>query len=253
MDRLRQLAGSVLFTFWMFFSVGFYALAILLVAPFSVSARFAITQSWIRMVLWTLRILCRIDYSVRGLENVPDGACIFLLKHSSAFETLAEIEIFGRQTWVLKRELLWVPIFGWALKLLDPIAINRGSGRSAVRQVLDQGRQALERGSNVMIFPEGTRVQHGETRRYGASGAALAAHTGRPIIPVAHNAGVFWPRRGLRKFPGTVEFVVGAPVFVGERDVREVNAEIQAWIEDQTGRMGGRELRGRQRPAGAQP
>lgn len=237
---MRQWLGSLVFTFWMFFSVAFFAIAILLIAPFPYRYRFAVADAWARLIMVSVRVLCRLDFVVHGREHVPEGPAIYLLKHSSAFETLAEIMIFPQQTWVLKRELKWVPIFGWALMLLKPIAINRGGGSSAVKQVISLGKQRLDEGINVMIFPEGTRVQHGETRRYGASGAALAASSGRPIIPVAHNAGAFWPRRGIRKHPGTVTFVIGEPIYVGERNIREVNAQVQAWIEDQVRRMPGR-------------
>ncbi len=149
--------------------------------------------------------------------------------------------IFPRQTWVLKRELEWIPIFGWALALLKPIAINRGGGRGAVKQVIRLGAERLDEGINVMIFPEGTRVKHGETRRYGVSGAALAAGAGKAVVPVAHNAGLFWPRRGIIKHPGTVTIVIGEPIMVGDRDPREVNREIQAWVEAEIERMPGRD------------
>ena len=228
---MRQWLGSLLFTFWMFFAVAFYAIAILVIAPFPNRYRFAVAAAYAQLVMTSVRVLCGLKFEVVGRENIPNDAAIFYLKHSSAFETLAEIVIFPQQTWVLKRELQWIPIFGWALRLLKPIAINRGGGRSAVKQVIRQGTERLDEGINVMIFPEGTRVRHGQTRKYGASGAALAAASGRPIVPVAHNAGLFWPRRGVRKHPGTVRFVIGEPVYVGDRDMREVNAEIQTWIE----------------------
>lgn len=233
--------GSLVFTFWMFFSVAFYALAIIIMGPFGYDRRFAIARAWASMIISSARLLCGIEFEVRGRENIPDEAAVYLLKHSSAYETLAEFLFVGQQTWVLKRELQWVPIFGWALKLLRPIAINRGGGRNAVKQVIAQGTAALQRGVNVMIFPEGTRVRHGQTRRYGMSGIALAAESERLIVPVAHNAGVFWPRRGVRKRPGTVRFVIGEPVVVGDRDYRVVANEVQAWIEAEIAKMPGRE------------
>lgn len=232
-----QWLGSFIFTFWMFFSVAFYAAAILLIAPAPYRYRFAIARNWAALMMGSARILCGLRYNVIGRDNIPDDTAVYLLKHSSAFETLAEIVIFPRQTWVLKRELKWIPLFGWALMLLRPIAINRGGGRSAVNQIIKQGKALMDDGVNVMIFPEGTRVKHGETRRYGMSGAALAAATGKPVIPVAHDAGHFWPRRGVRKRRGTVTVVIGKPIYVGDRDIREVNLEIQQWIEDQIRQM----------------
>ncbi len=243
MRNLRQLIGSLIFTFWMFFSVAFYAIAIILVAPFGYSARYRVAVGWANLMMRSLKTLCRVDYQVHGREHIPSQPAVYLIKHSSALETIAEIEIFSAQTWVLKRELQWVPIFGWALRMLKPIAINRSGRRNAVKQVIHQGQARLEEGINVMIFPEGTRVPHGETRRYGSGGAALAKAANVPLIPVAHNAGVFWARRGVRKFPGTVNFVVGEPIWVGDRDIREVNNQIQQWMESEISQMGGRELR----------
>ena len=243
MRWVLQWLGSVVFTFWMFFSVAIYATVLLFLAPFPYRYRYGIAIGWARLIMASLRLLCGLDYRVIGREHIPDEAAVYLLKHSSAMETLAEIAIFPQQTWVLKRELKWIPIFGWALSLLKPIAINRGGGRSAVKQVIGLGTERLEEGINVMIFPEGTRVRHGETRRYGVSGAALAAGSGRKIVPVAHNAGLFWPRRGVMKHRGTVTFVIGEPIVVGDRDPRVVNQEIQAWVEAEIEKMPGRASR----------
>ncbi|MFK8052365.1 MAG: lysophospholipid acyltransferase family protein [Woeseiaceae bacterium] len=233
MRAVLQWLGSLIFTFWMFFSVAFYALAILVMGPAPYRYRFAICRAWAALIMKSADVLCGITFEVRGKENLPEGTAIYMLKHSSAYETLAEIVMFPEQAWVLKRELQWVPIFGWALRLLRPIAINRSGGRNAVSQIIQQGDALLNDGVNVMIFPEGTRVRHGSTRRYGMSGAALAGATGKPMIPVAHDAGRYWPRRGIIKHPGVVTFVIGKPVFVGDRDIREVNAEMQQWVEQE--------------------
>jgi len=133
--------------------------------------------------------------------------------------------VFPRQVWVLKRELLWIPVVGWGIRQLHAIAIDRKSGHSAVAQVIEQGKQRLAEGDWIIIFPEGTRMPPGQTRRYGASGALLATETGRLIVPVAHNAGAYWPRRGLLKKPGTVRVVIGPPVAASGRDAREINQE----------------------------
>lgn len=243
--------GSAVFTLWMFASVAVYAIAILLIAWLPYRYRYRIAVAWARLIMASVRVLCGLDYRVIGRENIPEDTAVYLLKHSSTFETLAEIVIFPRQTWVLKHELKWIPIFGWALALLKPIAINRGGGRRAVKQVIGYGGERLDEGINVMIFPEGTRVRHGETRRYGVSGVALAAGAGRPVVPVAHNAGLFWPRRGIVKHPGTVTFVIGKPIVVGDRDLREVNREIQEWIEAEIEKMPGRGDETRARTASA--
>lgn len=145
--------------------------------------------------------------------------------------------VFPRQVWVLKRELLWIPVVGWGIRQLHAIAIDRKSGHSAVGQVVEQGKQRIAEGDWIIIFPEGTRMLPGQTRRYGVSGTLLAAETGRLIIPVAHNAGDFWPRRGLMKKPGTVRVVIGPPIPAGGRDVREINREVQEWIEATVARL----------------
>ncbi len=139
--------------------------------------------------------------------------------------------IFPRQVWVLKRELLWIPAVGQALRQMHAIAIDRKAGHTAVAQVIEQGKARLAEGDWVMIFPEGTRMPAGETRRYGVSGTLLASEAGKLIVPVAHNAGFYWPRRGLMKKPGTVQVIIGAPVAAAGREVRELNEEIQAWVE----------------------
>ncbi|RMF98150.1 MAG: 1-acyl-sn-glycerol-3-phosphate acyltransferase [Gammaproteobacteria bacterium] len=225
------LLRSLLFNTLMILSVLPYAVAVLLAAPFGGRATYRLVAGWVDLNVWFLRRICSLDYEVRGRENIPAEASVAMLKHSSAYETLVELQIFPRQTWVLKRELLWVPFFGWALATLQPIAIDRRAGGSAVQQVIDQGKRRLADGIWVMVFPEGTRMAPGETRRYGLSGTLLAQAAGRKLVPVAHDAGYYWPRRGLRKRPGTVRFVIGEPVDPAGRDPREVNEEIQAWVE----------------------
>jgi 1-acyl-sn-glycerol-3-phosphate acyltransferase len=144
---------------------------------------------------------------------------------------MAMMVLFPRQVWVLKRELVWIPVVGLGVLQMHAIAIDRKAGHSAVSQVIEQGKQRLDEGDWIMIFPEGTRMAAGETRRYGVSGTLLAQEAGKLLVPVAHNAGYYWPRRGLLKKPGTVRVVIGAPVSPAGRDVREVNEEIQAWVE----------------------
>lgn len=231
MTAPRQWIGSILFTVLLFVSVPIYGMLTLLTAPLPRRVTYAFVLAWVDGVLWSLSRLCGIDYVVEGREHLPKEPSIVLLKHSSAWETLAQLKILPRQTWVLKRELLWVPVLGWVLPLLKPIAINRKGGSSAVQQVLEQGQQRLRDGLWVCIFPEGTRVPVGQTRRYGLSGALLAQVTQRPIVPVAHNAGELWPRRGWLKRPGTVRVVIGPPLSTAGKDPRAINEEAQRWIE----------------------
>jgi 1-acyl-sn-glycerol-3-phosphate acyltransferase len=228
---MRQWLGSIAFTVLMFVSVPFYATVCILVRIFGHRASYAVAHNWCRLQFWLLRRLCRLDYSVEGLDRLPRMTSVVLMKHSSSWETIAQVLYLPPQTWVLKRELIWVPLFGWAVSCMRPIAINRKGGRAAVEQVMTQGRKRLDEGLWVVIYPEGTRVRAGETRRYGISGALLAEAAGRPIVPIAHDAGRYWPRRGLYKRRGTIRVVIGEPIATAGRDARELTAEVQAWIE----------------------
>ncbi|MCC5795613.1 MAG: 1-acyl-sn-glycerol-3-phosphate acyltransferase [Chromatiales bacterium] len=232
------LLRSLLFTGLMFASVVPWSFVVLAGRLGGEHRAYRLAQAWCAGIAGLARLLCGLEFRVEGAGNLPrDRAAVVLLKHSSAYETLVQLLLFPRQCWVLKRELTWIPLFGWALAMLRPIAINRGGGRRAVDQVLEQGRARLDEGTWVMIFPEGTRMPPGQTRRYGLSGALLAQRCNSLLIPVAHNAGDFWPRRGLRKRAGTVTFRIGAPVDPAGRDPREVNEEIQAWIEGQVAEL----------------
>ncbi len=175
---------------------------------------------------------CGLEVVVEGRENLPDTPSVLMIKHTSTLETYGHVPMFPRTAWVVKRELIWTPFVGWAIALvLNPIAINRGRGRSAVTQVIEQGKQRLADGTWVTIFPEGTRVAPGETRKYGISGAALAHEAGVPIVPVAHNAGDFWRRREFVKRPGTVRFVIGPPIDASTQPPKETSLIVQDWIE----------------------
>ncbi len=231
---MRQWVGSLLFTTWLFVSVAVYGLAVFIfVCPFGQRRVYAAARLWVRASLSLLAVCCRLTHQVKGLERLPAENTVILMKHSSAWETLAQFLLFPKQTWVVKRELMWAPVLGWVLYFLDPIAINRSAGRVAVEQVIEQGCQRLQQGLWVMIFPEGTRVPAGQTRRFGLSGALLALAAGRPVVPVAHNAGEFWPRRGLLKRPGRITVAVGEPIPTAGRDARDIMNEAQSWIESE--------------------
>ena len=226
-----QFLGSLFFTgfflAWTFFYAIPFSIACLLL-PFP--RRFQLVRFYAACLLWVLKWSCGLDYRVEG-EPLPPGAHVALWKHTSSWETVAMMVVFPRQVWVLKRELLWIPFVGQGVWLMHAIAINRKAGQSAVSQVIEQGQARLAEGDWVMVFPEGTRMAPGQTRRFGVSGTLLAAAADRLIVPVAHNAGKYWPRRGLLKKPGTVRVVIGRPVSPKGRDVREVNEEVQNWIE----------------------
>lgn len=193
--------------------------------------QFAIARWWARHLFRVLKFLCRLDYHVEGRENIPAGNHIAMCNHTSAWETAAQFLLFRAQVWVLKRELLWIPFVGWGLQLLRPIAIDRAAGHRAVNQVIAQGRERLADGLWVVIFPEGTRVAAGKVRRYGVSGALLATETGKLVVPVSHNAGDFWPRRGFLKKAGTVQVIIGQPIDARGLDPRDVNEAVPHAIE----------------------
>lgn len=226
-----QLLRSIIFTSWLFAGTLLYAIVVLLVGWLPVKKLYWFARSWARMQMWMLEKLCGLSYTVEGLENLPPGAHVSMWKHSSAWETIAQAEIFPPQSWVLKRELMWIPLVGWAVRCLKPIAIDRSAGASAVNQVVQQGTQRLQEGLWILIFPEGTRMPVGQSRKYGVSGALLASRAGCKVVPVAHNAGYYWPRRGWVKRPGVIRVAIGPPIDAAGRDPRELNEEVRAWIE----------------------
>jgi len=228
-----QLLGSVVFTFLLLVLTPLWGVGMALCFFLPHRAHFAMARAWARTLLWLLRILCRLDHVVIGAENLPAGAHVALWKHSSSWETIAQMVLLPPQVWVLKRELMWVPLVGWGLALTRPIAIDRSAGHAAVKHVLEQGKDRIARGYWVSIFPEGTRMAPGTTRKYGVSGALLARAAGCLIVPVAHNAGYFWPRRGLIKRPGTIQVVIGAPIDPKDSEPREINERVQQWVEGQ--------------------
>lgn len=199
-----------------------------------------IDSFWSRINLWGLSKICGLNYRLKGSENIPDESCIVFSKHQSAWETIALISLIpGRKNWVLKRELLYVPVFGWIMWYYQPIAIDRKSGRKAIDQIIEQGIERLNSGSKIIYFPEGTRVSPGTHKRYGVGGALLAEKSGRPILPVAHNAGVYWRRRSLHKYPGTIEVEIGPLIDTRGLTAAEINARAEAWIEGRVEKMPG--------------
>ncbi len=242
MPRLAVLR-SALFNLIMWLSVLVYAPLTLLTFPLPFVLRYRFIRQWARFQVWLLRALCHLDYRVEGLEHLPPGPAIVLAKHQSAWETIAFQHILPPHTWVLKRELLWVPFFGWGLSLLKPIAIERGAGRRAVQQLVRQGRERLKEGIWVVIFPEGTRIAPGHRGRYRIGGAVLAAETGYPVVPVAHNAGLYWPRRSFVKRPGIIRVVVGPVIHTQGRSAEEILGLVEQWIEGRMPALEGRAIR----------
>ena len=201
--------------------------------------RWRVVTQWNRFNLYWLSLTCGVRCEVEGLDNVPAEPTIILARHESAWETLALQRWFAPQVWVLKRELLRIPFFGWGLATMRPIAIDRSAGPSAFEQMLAQGQDRLASGCWVVVFPEGTRVPPGVRRRFKRGGARLAVHTGRAVIPVAHNAGDCWPRNSFFKYPGTIRVVIGTPIETAGRTAPEVNRAAEQWIGDTVDRIRG--------------
>ena len=195
--------------------------------------RYRIIAGWSRLVIYLAKNILGINWQVEGLEHLPARPSVILAKHQSAWETMAFQMIFPPQVHVLKRELLWIPFFGWGLALMSPIAINRSRGVAALRSIAKKGRERMEQGFWVVVFPEGTRVRPGERRPYQLGGAWLAAASGAPVVPVAHNAGLFWPRNAFLKRPGTVTVRIGPTIDSANRDPKAVNELAEKWIEEQ--------------------
>jgi len=233
---MQALLRSTLYTLLLVIITPPYAIFTLACFPLSPHARYRVTSTWTRMILFLLENICGLRYRILGAENIPDKPSIILSKHQSAWETLAFQKIFPPQVWVLKKELLRIPFFGWGLAMTSPIAIDRSAGRSALDQVVDQGRDRLENGFCVVIFPEGTRMPPGQ-KEYRIGGAWLATHAHVPIVPVAHNAGEFWARNAFIKKPGVITVSIGQPIDPTGMEPSDLNAQVENWIESEMARI----------------
>lgn len=214
-----------------------FTLIALLSFPLHPITRYRLISGWALTMLWLLRVVCGIRMEVRGRENIPKVPCVLLCKHQSAWETIALQKVFPPQVWVLKRELLWLPFFGWGLAMTSPIAIKRSNGREAVRQLLKQGKDRLTLGFCVVIFPEGTRIPYGQRGKYKIGGALLGAHCGVPVVPVAHNAGRLWGRQAFFKHPGVITMSIGTPIDPAGLKAEEINRRAEEWIETEITRL----------------
>ena len=227
----RVYLGSSLFFIYIIFATLVLGCAILLCSPLAFSVRYKVSSIWIDCLLFMLELCCGLSYEVEGLENIPRGkAAIILSKHQSAWETIALRQIISPQTAVLKKSLLLIPFGGWALATLKPIAIDRKNQKQALQMLIEQGIVRLQEGLSVVIFPEGTRVAPGDSKKFNAGGAMLAQKSGFPVIPLAHNAGEFWPRNSFLKYPGVIKVKIGPQIDSENKKTKEINAEAEAWI-----------------------
>ncbi len=219
--------------FWIGFIVNTAIFGVIIVLCFFTPSAFRlkIARLWSVLNSFLLKITCGIDYRISGLENLNVDTAIILSKHQSTWETLALHAFTPSVRWVFKRELMLIPVFGWALALTDPIAINRGAGRAAIKQLIAEGTKKLNDGKWLVLFPEGTRTSPGKTHKYKIGGALLAEKSGYPVIPIAHNAGEFWPKHSFIKWPGTIDVVIGPAITSKGRSAEEINTDVFNWIE----------------------
>lgn len=226
-----SLLRSLLFAVLQAIATVFHFVLALAAWPLPPHGRHRVIRSWNHSVGWLTRHVLGIRFRVEGLEHLPARPAIVVAKHQSAWETIEFLNLFPPLAPVVKRELLNIPVFGWGFRLMSPIAIDRAAGREALKQIVAQGSARLADGFWVLIFPEGTRVAPGEKGRYGIGGGWLAAETGAPIVPVAHNAGELWPKNAFVKRAGTITVRIGAPMETTGKTAADLTRAVEAWIE----------------------
>lgn len=238
MHQLNLFLRSLLFSICSLTLIVTFSLLCLFWLPFPLRYRHRLLRFFLYLYLGALKTICRLDYRIEGLENIPDHRFgIIFSKHQSAWETFFLPTIFHDPAVIAKRELLWIPFYGWGLAAADPILINRSDKSTAMQQIIRKGKKCLQQGRWILVFPEGTRTAFGTAGKYHLGGARLAAATEAPVIPVAHNAGYFWPRRGFIKKPGTVTVVIGPVIESKGRAPDEIMESAKSWIETTMARI----------------
>ena len=219
------------------FYIGFYlgtvfisAFFILLFPVLSPKRRHIFASIWCGFVLGWLQICCGVKYIVYGLENLPNTPAVILANHQSSWETILFYKLIFPVSPILNKELTKIPFWGWSMRLLKPIAIDRSRPRGAGRSVLLQGIDRIQSGNSIIVFPEGSRSNYGSVKRFSRGGAKLAIAANTSIIPIAHNAGYCWPAHQFIKRPGVVTVVIGEKMELGGRDANELTADVEGWI-----------------------
>tara|TARA_R110002050_G_scaffold269917_1_gene412390 strand:- start:10856 stop:11605 length:750 start_codon:yes stop_codon:yes gene_type:complete len=235
------LLRSLIFVFFHVVTAIVFSLLGVLLWPLPFKWRYFAVSRWAVLNLWLLEKICGVRYEVEGRENITDEASVILCKHQSSWETLALQAVFPPQVWVLKRELLWLPFFGWGLASLKPIAIDRAAGRQALSQIIEQGKKRLTAGYWVVVFPEGTRIPSGKMGRFGIGGAKLAVEAGVSVVPVAHDAGKAWPRHGFIKYPSVIKLVIGPVMSSQNKTAAELNQVVHQWMAAQMATLEGQQ------------
>lgn len=239
MHQINLFIRSLIFSIVSITLIVICSTACLLALPLPLRYRHSIVRFFLYLYLGSLKLICGLSYRVEGLKNIPHQRFgVIFSKHQSAWETFFLPTIFHDPAVIAKRELLWVPFYGWGLAAADPILINRKDKSTAMQQIITKGKKCLQDGRWILVFPEGTRIAVGHAGKYHLGGARLAAAAEAPVIPVAHNAGYFWPKRGFIKQPGTVTVVIGPVIETAGRSPDEIMELAKNWIETTMLRIG---------------
>ena len=226
--------------FWFFHFVSMVVVVSLVLVFFwlPVNQRYAIGSSWAKMNMHFLRWFCGLDYQLKGKENIPGEASLVISNHQSTWETMSFQHFLPNQLWVMKKELFRVPIFGWGLALMSPIAIDRSAGKKAVDQIVEQGEEKLNQGRWVIVFPEGTRISAGVESKFKMGAFIFASRISHPVLPIAHNAGEFWPKHSFIKYPGTITVSIGEPFNANGLDASDIKQKVESWIRSELKEIG---------------
>lgn len=238
MRTLNAFVRSFIHALWMLLTVIPTAIWMVAATPIaSPSHMYKAACFFLKCAMHGLRVICGVRWQLHGVENLPTGQtspAILLLKHQSTLETfLMPLVMPHPLAYVFKKELLYVPFFGWGIARCDMIHIDRKQGKLAFTKVVEQGKRLLAQGTWVIMFPEGTRIPRGQAGTYKTGGARLAVETGAPVIPIAVNSARCWPRKGFIKYPGVVDVVIGPPIPSEGRTPEDLMLEVQNWIEGQ--------------------
>ncbi|MGZ3238617.1 MAG: lysophospholipid acyltransferase family protein [Burkholderiaceae bacterium] len=234
MYRTTLFLRSLLLAFLIGLATLIWAPLCFLSAPFPYNKRYFWTSRWNMFVIWAAKVVCGIRYEVRGLENLPDAPVILLSKHQSTWETIFYLYYMPRPlVYVFKKEILYIPFFGWGMALLRMIPIDRSKGKDAFAQIAEQGKKRLAGGQWVIMFPEGTRIPVGQRGKYKGGGARLAVETNTPVVPIAMNSGEFWPKGSFIKKPGTITVSIGKPISPNGLSAIELMQQVENWIESE--------------------
>lgn len=236
---ILHMLRTVFFLLILSLSAVLHFLLTIFICPFlSFPVRYRFVNAyWCQSALWLSRIILGISFRVEGYKNIPNQPCIIVANHQSTWETIFLSACFQPLGQVIKRELLYIPFFGWALAILRPIAINRSNPRESLKKIYSKGSYLLRNNTWVLIFPEGTRVLYGsKLGSFSKSAASLAIQSGVPILPIAHNAGKFWPKNSWVKTPGIIQVVIGEPMYPsseGSIGISELTKRAKAWHQNE--------------------